>query len=143
MLKYLFTAEFADGTKIVQEPEDKSVIEPEKRSRFFDVLQYPSKLIRFSLSDGKTTHSVDLLDGHFEKDGVITKESPKLGFDPLCGFRVVFFRAHTHTFVKPRQQGVEEAQHPGMVETGHIVTYKLGWQCTVDGKNVEEVIEFD
>jgi hypothetical protein len=137
-LKYLFTATFADGSKLVQTLEDQSVLEPDKRSAFFDVLAKAKQtpLVRFELTEGEQTYAVDLTDGHFEHNGVVFAVSD--GLDPneaqnLAGAtrEIVFWRRHSH-----------EIRMMDGVELGHNVRYDLGWQANVNGKNVQRLIHF-
>lgn len=122
-LKYLFIAYYKDGTSYSQTEEDISVSDS-TRSCFFDVKQ--DELIKFELVGNGHTHSVDLIDGHFEIDGVpffIHEEN-------LSNFRIVFFRRHRHVFNQASGE-----------EMSHIVTYRIGWQCTVNEKNHQRILE--
>lgn len=139
-LKYLFIAEFQDGSVIEQEPADKSLIDPEKRSRFFDVLQQVeagNHVVRFSLRGAGHIYTVDLIDGHFEVDGV----SFKMIEGVLPEYRIVFFRRHTHSF----NVNVDGEQK----EVGHDIVYRMGWQCTItdpkdkEEKNYQRVMEIE
>jgi nitrite reductase/ring-hydroxylating ferredoxin subunit len=124
MLKYLFTATYRDGSELVQTPEDRSTKEPETRSAYFDIDH--ERLATFSLQGDGHTYLVDLRDGHFEVDGV-----PFWMHDEeLAGFRLVFFRRHKHSF---NQRTGEELSHD--------VVYRVGWQCTVGGKNYQQVLQ--
>ena len=71
-LKYLFTATFSDGRVLEQTLEDLSVLDPEKRNTYYDLLHYAkeSEVVRFSITGNGHTYTVDLTDGHFEVDGV-------------------------------------------------------------------------
>jgi hypothetical protein len=141
MLKYLFTAEYKDGSLYQQNADDKSVKEPDKRSCYFDVDQ--DNLVGFVLRGKDHTYGVDLRDGHFEVDGVpfFMKESNKgIMFHleelpngkpvaiPLQNLRLIYWRRHTHdiqTNIKTEEQK----------ETDHQVVFKLGWQCEVKCTN--------
>lgn len=126
MLKYLFTAGYKDGTIYQQNVEDKSITEPEKRSCFYDVDQ--EKLAYFVLKGDGHEYGVDLRDGHFEIDGI----KFFMHEVPLKDFRLVFFRQHTHHF---------NVGAVGQEETSHEIVYRLGWQCTVNGKNYQEIMQ--
>lgn len=132
MLKYIFTAEFKDGTILGQTPEDLSLLEPEKRSRFYDVCQkeMESPLIRFSLIGDGHTYAVDLTDGHFEIDGLPVR----MHEEKLSGFKLIYFRQHTHSF----NVGETSAK-----EMSHDIVFRMGWQCTVDGRNYQRVMQID
>ena len=137
MLKYLFTAVYSDGTSYTQNVEDRSISEPDKRSCFYDIDQ--DRLVKFILApspedecgDGHV-YSVDLVDGHFEVDGVPFKMHEETN---LHGFRVIFWRNHTHNFLV----GADPAVTPEEVK--HTTVYRLGWQCTVDDVNHQRVME--
>lgn len=133
MLKYLFVAEFADGTRIVQTPKDKSKIDPLK-SEFYDVMEYEkkSKLIRFSLghTERDTFARVDLVDGHFE----LNDQKFDLHFNLPSKepqFRIVYYR------IRREQLQIKDGkQTPISIDP----SYMLGWQLTIDDKNYQEVI---
>lgn len=130
MLKYLFKAIYNDGTVYEQNAEDRSIIDPEKRSCFYDIDH--SKLVAFTLKGDGHEYGVDLRDGHFEIDGIpfVMHEMP------LKDFRLVFFRKHTHSFnVK-----VDDGTHR---EIDHKIAYRIGWQCTVNGKNYQEIMQIN
>jgi hypothetical protein len=121
-LKYLFAAEYKDGSVFHQNAEDVSGIDP-KRSAFYDVQQ--DNLVTFSLiGDGKI-HSVNLEDGGFEING--NKFFLHLD-DELNNEKkeLIFFRRHKHDF------------NIDMQEIGHTVSYIIGW--TAAGKTYK--IEF-
>jgi|SRR5665213_344168 len=124
MLKYLFTAVYKDGTTYVQTPDDRSVIEPDKRSCFFDVKQ--DDVETFTLTGDGHSYLVDLRDGHFEIDGVPFQ----MHEEHLSDFRLVFFRRHTHQY-----------QQSTLSELSHEMVYRMGWQCTVDGENYQEIMQ--
>lgn len=133
-LKYHFTAVFADGSSICQQPDDRSAIDPEKRSQFYDVMQHAevSPLVFFQLTtadyeaDEFHFYSVDLLDGHFEVDGIPFVMHEEEIAEPL---RLIFFRHHTHGFNQNHE------------ELAHQVSYHFGWQTTVNGENLQRVMQ--
>lgn len=124
MLKYLFTCEYNDGTVFEQNEEDRSSQDPLK-SAFFDIKH--EILVKFTLTGNGHEYSVDLLDGHFEVDGV-----PFFMYEgELQNVRLVFFRRHRHTINTGE-----------MEELSHIITYRIGWQANEpDGKNVQRIME--
>lgn len=143
-LKYLFSAEFQDGTSFIQNMEDRSLIDPDKRSSFYDLLhrvEEGSKLATFSLTDGRNSFTVDLQDGHFTINRVpFYLHEEREAWD----FRLIFFRQHTHHFnqrVDYKDAHWQEVGKPKQVN--HEIVYRMGWQATVDGKNVQRIIEFD
>lgn len=139
MLKYLFTAVYKDGSVYQQNAEDRSVKEPDKRSCYYDLDQ--DQLDYFVLKGEGHEYGVDLRDGHFEIDGVqfVMHEGHQRKLPngrtvivPLSDFRLIFFRQHTHNFIVG--QNVQK-------EVSHEIVYRIGWQCTVDGKNYQQVMQ--
>lgn len=130
-LKYLFTATYADGSKIVQTPDDKSVLDPEKRSQFYDVLKKgeSTPLVSFVLKGDGHEYGVDLRDGHFEIDGV----SFRMHEYEVVDLELVFFRQHTHSFIQARVKDTE---------ISHTVAYRIGWKLKSDPRNIR-VMEID
>jgi hypothetical protein len=123
-LKYLFTAEYKDGSTYEQNAEDVSLTD-EKRSSFFDIKQ--DELVRFTLKGDGHEYAVDLRDGGFSIDGV----SFAMHEEALADFRLVFFRAHTHHYQMDR------------TELSHDIVYRLGWQCTVNGENYQRIMQIN
>lgn len=127
-LKYLFTATFEDGTVIEQTQEDRSVLDPDKRSCFYDVVEKEkeSPLVKFTLKGSGHEYGVDLVDGHFEVDG--------LPFNMIKGtlpeYRIIYYRNVTRHFNAADGE-----------QTGSQFMYCIGWQCTDDGKNYQRVME--
>jgi hypothetical protein len=131
MLKYYFDVEYTDGTFYTQNKDDRSLIDPEKRSCFYDVMQDIEKgkqVKTFLLSDGVDAYSVDLTDGHFEVNG-----KPFFMHDSGMGlknFRLIFYRQHTHQFNMQQQ------------ELSHFINYCIGWQTNDEtGKNYKRIME--
>jgi len=130
-MKYLFTVKFDDDSTYVQNAEDKSTIDPEKRSCFFDVMQAVEagkKIVWFVLYDDKNVYSVNLVDGHFQINGVAFFMHERRD---LKDFRIVFFRQHTHHFNQDRK------------ELGHEIIFRFGWQTTFDGQNFQQIMEIE
>ncbi len=135
-LKYLFIAEYRDGTTFVQPPDDKSQNHNPKAehnpSSFTDVDQ--SKLIRFHLVDVSYPRenavpdwTVDLRDGHFEHCGApfILNDTPMEEVAPMKqpdNLKLVYYR---------------EARQELNLVTGekraYINRYFIGWSTS--GKN--------
>ena len=123
-MKYKFQVTYKDGSVYLQNDDDISVTDP-KRSCFYDVKQEEVK--SFFLFNDEHTFSVNLEDGHFELDGVpflMHEEN-----DLLKDFRLVFWRRHTHSFNQNNE------------ELSHQIVYRFGWQCTVDGKNYQQIMQ--
>lgn len=148
MLKYLFKIEYEDGSVFEQPADDKSTIEPEKRSSFFDALKIgeTKKMVRFELHEcsmipghklqGGDMYAVDLVDGHFEVNGTPFF----LHEQPIKDLRVIFFRQHTHTYRISESKTVQGGTTRKELE--HNIVYRMGWQCTIDGKNYQQVMQF-
>lgn len=142
MLKYLFTAEFANGNLFDQNPEDRSTIEPEKKSAFFDVMERirsgkpDDKLIGFHLVDpiSKNQLSVNLINGLFYFNGFpfnVADEYNHLELGELTDYEVIYFR-------KTRQHINSETLKVIRTE----LTFRLGWKAKdKEGKVVQRVIE--
>lgn len=116
-LKYLYTAEFEDGNVFVEPADDHSELDP-KRSAFYDLLQDKRKIVKFTITDGVISHSVDLLDGHFEVNGNSFKVEGKTPL-PIVNpeYRLVFYRRH---------------QIDTVTNIDSILGYYIGWQCTIE-----------
>lgn len=123
-LKYLFEAYFADGHRIIQDLDDISSLDP-ARSTFYDVLQYEStsELVLFGLYLGKNTYVVDLLDGHFEVNGVPFSAQPVALPEMIEGgkFKLLYCRDHQQELILS-----ENSSKPGK----HSVQYRFGWEYT-------------
>ncbi len=126
-LKYLFKAEFRDGTIITQNADDQSVIE-DNRSCFFDVLEAQKELVRFSLEGEGQIWSVDLTSGHFTHNGIQFSLHEPI---ELENFRVLYCRVRDNHF------------NMGQEFLGHDIAYRIGWQANgkLDGKNYQNFIE--
>jgi len=121
-LKYLFKATCLDDSVYQQNPEDTSVSDP-KRSCFFDL--DITKLKNFSLEGEGHSYLVDLVDGHFEIDGI------PFSFHeyPLTDIRLVYFRRHTHSFnIKFQEQS-------------HTMCFRFGFQADENGKMIQRIME--
>lgn len=138
MLKYLFHVVYRDGTTYTQNEEDKSIIDPDKRSCFFDVKQEDVKT--FTLTSNDHTYSVDLDDGHFEIDGVRIELNPE-GKLLLKDLRLIFWRNRTHLMNVTYEN--KSGEVVGSEELALLTRYRLGWQTTIDGKNYQEVMQVD
>lgn len=140
LVKYIFQADYKDGTHYTSTQEDISVQDPLK-SCYYDVKQ--DELVRFFLFNDEHTYSVNLEDGHFEIDGVpfVMHEEHMHSLPngrkieiPLKDFRLIFFRQHQHD-ITVTYLGEQK-------EIAHRITYHVGWQCTVGGQNYQRVMKF-
>lgn len=127
---YLFAATFEDGTQIIQDESDVSSFDS-KRSQFTDVLSKSeeSKLISFVLFNNTTTYGVDLLDGHFEVNGIpffpyrIDREEYK-------DFQIIYLRNVRHDYI------------PDTGAAASYLGYTLGFQAnTADGSSVQHIMK--
>ena len=136
-LNYRFVAIFADGHQIIQSPEDESKLDPEKRSAFYDVLEYEKNfpLVRFVLNEEgygvlgreRTQVFVDLTTGLFTVNGVEINIADQ-NFIPTEPLRLIYFR-ETHVQQTMNQQtGVRGG------DTFYINRYFIGWQTTVNNQ---------
>lgn len=130
MLKYLFDVEFTDGTVYTQNADDRSVIDPEKRSCYYDVskdVENGKQIKYFLLSDGINGYRVNLMDGSFMVNGATFKTHEE---EDLNDFRLIYFRKHTHNFNQSNE------------ELSHEIVFRMGWQANDSkGNNVQRVIE--
>jgi hypothetical protein len=131
-LKYLFTVEYQDGTIHKQTPADKSTIE-NNRSEFFDVLNSGKKLKSFMLKEQALFRpkwiKVDLTNGQFTQS---SNANPVFEGDSqtpdVKDVELIFYRQHEHDFIRGTNK-----------ESAHRVTYYLGWQTNIDGKNYKQI----
>jgi hypothetical protein len=127
-LKYLFTAILDDGSTYHQTSDDVSLTDS-KRSAFYDIKD--SKLKKFTLSNDKDVYSVDLTTGAFEVND--KSFSIQLENDILpTNLRLIYFRRRRQHFMIP-----------ALEELSSDTTYCIGWQCTIDGKNYQRIIEIN
>jgi hypothetical protein len=122
-----FVATFANGTQILQNPEDRSESNPD-RNCFFEVLQRQKEvpLVCFVLhGEGYPTFGVDLRDGHFEVNGVPFFQHS----EPIQEFRLHYFRnVSQHRTIR-----VDGTGDPvDTVELG----YSIGWEAELKGETV-------
>lgn len=132
-MDYLFKAYYNDGSSYTQNIEDKSILEPEKRSCFFDVDQ--SKLIRFDLFNNDSIYSVNLLNGIISaniKGSLIDIVIPE---NKLSNFRIIYFR---------RKQLIMNPLSPSERSEPKIIKYILGWQANDENnKNIQQIVEIN
>jgi len=131
VLKYLFKAEFEDGTCILQNEGDQSTIDA-SRSSFYDVLKEQEKgkkLVKFTLQGNGHACAVDLTDGHFEANGVAFFLHEKVEMEE---FRIMYFRVRDNHFTNGEFVGGDTA-------------YRIGWQANqkITGENEQHFIEIN
>ena len=151
-LKYLFGVHFKDGSEYFQGSEDSSLLDPAKRTAYYDISKqdeqgniicrgpedaFPNLVWArddvelFQLEGEGHKYVVDLRDGHFEIDGIpfFAKIPP-----PNSILSLVFFRRrriHQHNQVMDG-----ELKTVGMSQE---CEYHMGWQ-TIDGKASQTLI---
>lgn len=114
MLKYLFEAEFIDGTKIIQDQKDTSKIDS-KRNTFYDVLHSDKKLKSITYREQKiwnpTVIKVDYISGIFIINGVqIVLDPVKKIEKPI---RDMLVRKHIHAKYNTKTGSVVSTQGGG------------------------------
>lgn len=144
--RWLFTAEFEDGTTIVQDQEDKSTTRTDGTgSTFTDVLAREDELVAFHLYhvNGKEAASVDLRTGAFVINGTPFHAHEQF-FEPTQNkLRLVYFRETRinndvlSTVLEDMTVDVQDGLNPR-----HFINrYFIGWQTTTKaGKNVQQTI---
>lgn len=160
-LKYLFCAQFADGTVCVQTSED---LHPtvEGRNAFYELLHVDpegnpsqdgegkifcrSDILLFQLEDGSHRYLVDLRDGHFEiqhpaKKGHFVGAHFYLAFPPAgAKLRPFYFRRRRHhTNVSGTVQEDLTVKVDEMKEISQECEYHFGCE-TEDRKHRAEMI---
>lgn len=150
-LKYLFTAQYKDGSVFSQNAEDASTIDP-LRSAFYDLLKlekpvfemkdgaevvtgYGNPLVKFGLMEsGNVICSVDLLDGSFEVDN----RKFFMHDGNIKNFRLVYFRRNQQHI----NQDIKDGQFVGEPRpAGHNIAFHFGWQGKDEnGKTVQRVM---
>lgn len=124
-LSYLFDCRFSDGSILKQTQEDSSRSIAGKNA-FYDVITRLSEVERFSLIGNGKTYTVDLTDGHFECNEVpfvISTDLPEGPHD----YRLIYFHRHRHM----TSSGAPNSES---------VSFHLGWQTTINGKNFQQII---
>ena len=142
--KYLFKAEFTDGSEYKQTFKDISKLDP-NRSEFYDVLQEVEKgktIRKFSLIGDGNTISVDLGTGLFNVNGLkVLLEGDKLPTIP-DKFTLIFYRQHTKSVnVDYKKAKDEPIKFVGQTPAGEdFCEYFIGWQANVNKKNYQQKI---
>ncbi len=116
-MKYLFEAHFKDGSIIVQDEKDQSIFDS-NRSAYYDVsVKGVENIAFFGLASPDHTYVVDLVDGHFEVDGVAFNMMPSelAWMIPGGTFNLIYWRDHQHTYGQGQ-------------ETEHKMQWRFGWR---------------
>jgi len=133
-LKYVFKANFLDGTTYSQNWEDEPVI-ADHGSSFTDIVDRLDQIETFELYDvfGDFKCSVNLTNGTFQvQDTPLAVKNPKIKIPPETQFKLIYFRQVSIMFNLPNNE-----------EVGHNVQYNIGWQVTVDGENIQQTIAIE
>lgn len=153
-LKYLYEAEFADGSQLLQPEDNVSSLRPtfdahgHRPSAFYDVLERAKTvpLTQFSLIGDGHRFTVDLQDGHFEIDGIpfqahhqallvrSTKKSPLVP--------IYFRETQLKNSQKFRLNEVGEWElDESDTQEKTVSRYFIGWQTKLDnGENIQQTI---
>lgn len=136
-LKYLFIAEYDDGTIFVQPEHDRTRDHNPKaehnKSAYYDIDH--DKLIRFALvpNTGKIEAPVivvDLRDGHYEVGGVPFVAAEQ-NFVATKKLELVFFR----------EVQLQKGEEDGVPFERHFINrYFVGWKTNQNGKAVTSLI---
>jgi len=139
-LKYLFVAEFTDGTFFKQTPEDKSLMEPD-RNCYFDVLEMVKNgktIRRFSLVGQGNTITVDLGSGIFYVNSLpVLLESERLPKLP-DKFELIWYHQVTQN-----QNVTVDKSTLEIIKTENLPEFReyfIGWQANINGKNYQQKI---
>jgi hypothetical protein len=124
-LTLLFEADFKDGTTYHQGSDDKS-LDPQGSSAFYDINKRKEDLLRFRLVGNGHIYEVDLVDGHFDIDGV-PFEIHEQNLIPK-DLRLVYFRDTKVQATLGMNQEIKTTNH-------FVNRYFIGWQCTINDKN--------
>lgn len=152
-LKYIFEAEFLDGTKYLQNKLDASIKFPpikneagelQGKSCMSDIQENVDafKIKRFTLIEqgflGKKI-TVDLTDGHFEVDGTdIEVEGERPLPTTNYKFKLIYFRVRRPFFTTTTRISTGEIIETKQGE--YVPKYMIGWQVTISGKNYQQKI---
>jgi len=148
-MKYIFKAEFLDGTSYTQNHEDIPLAGLGHGSCFSDIQERVrnGEVTKFTLTGDGQVHSVDLTDGHFEVNGVPFDCASEHTRPPLSNFRVIYLR-RSRRYVK---QHIEVREIDGKLQPvvtgsedagGEVVGFKIGWQANdAKGNNYQQTIE--
>lgn len=129
-LKYNWTAVYSDGSILTSNGEDRSLKDPTK-SAYYDIDH--DRLIAFALHDATNEYLIDLRDGHFEINQVPFKLHEYDSPEPK---RLIYFHRNQRDLAFSPEGEFQE-------ELAHRREFHLGWQSTVDSKNIQHTIRFD
>lgn len=146
-LRWLFTAEYEDGTTVVQDPNDTCKTRDDGTgSAFTDVLKVEEdkKLVAFHLDhvNGKESASVDLLTGAFIVNGTPLNIHDQNFAPELHPLRLIYHReTRIDQEIKATVEDDGSVTQEDVGDPRHFVNrYFIGWQTTVNGKNKQATI---
>lgn len=130
----MFVATWADDSQVVQTTEDVSAIE-EGKNAYYDVLNAPTPPRCFAITDGNIVFAVDLVDGHFEINGVPFYQH-RQELQPLQDFELVYWRTTEQTLVVG---GARDGEC-----SSRVAGYTIGWKARDKrGEEVERTISIN
>ena len=150
-LAYLFRAYFADGTTFDQTPADKARLKHPRKgsgSAFTDLLylierkRARKQLVAFALCDLQMQPlvAVHLADGHFELGGnEFWAGQDARGVLDIEQRRLNYYRE----VMQIASADVADGKPSGAWRYETRVCYFVGWQVTLDGRNVQHIIGID
>ncbi len=126
-LKYLFTCHLTDGTVINQAPDNKPTLSA-TGSAFTDVANRIDEVEFFQISGEEEQYAVDLTNGLFYINGKeVCVSDPSTIIPEDVKRRLIYFRRNRIHF-----SGDGQEKDP--------IEYFIGWQATVNGKNIQQTI---
>jgi hypothetical protein len=145
-LKYRFIAAHKDGSQYHQNPDDVSVL---GRTTCFSDLDLDN-ITHFFLVDHELENvfAVNLLTGAFAANGVDFLMHDPRDFQNakkeivVPQFRLIYFRRVQQIMEQGVESDGEQWQFKGKPKPlGERTSYRMGWQCTVNGKNHQRIME--
>ncbi len=156
-LKYLYEAEFADGEVLVQPEDNISSLKPDfdkdgwRPSAFYDVTEKAKSVLctRFSIIGDGHRYTVDLIDGHFEIDGmpfIVHPQGLKVWSTEDNPLRLIYHREtkqeQNMTYTVNESGGIDMTE--GEMGEKYVSRYFLGWQTNLsNGENIQHTIAIE
>lgn len=146
MLKYLFVAEFEDGSLIEQTQEDFSKLDPTK-NQMHDVRNHSAELVRFTLCNQEKCRgpismivSLDLRDGTFKVNGFPFMVQTKSDDLPITTKRKIVY-SRTNKLTWNGVACVDGEFDVNGIEPFKQTTYHLGWE--EESGKVQYIVSFE
>lgn len=138
MFTYLFVATFTDGSEIRQTQEDRSTLEPEGRTAFYDVLNSGKEIQEFSLvraSDGAVMITVVPATGIFKCEAIVVGKLDVHNADGPA--EVVYSRRVQQSFdTNAADQIIAHTRT-------EILCYNIGLRIYRDGQELAHTLKLD